>query len=404
MHDTIYDELGVPTVINGAGTKTRLSGTLMREEALEAMNRGAEAFARISDLEAKASEVIEEATGAEAGYVTSGASAGLTLGAAACIAGKDPGIMLRLPETEGIADEIVMPRSHRNGYDHALRGSGATIVDIGETGYTHGCASTNVERWEIADAISEETAAVAWLARAEQTDKTDLGTVVDVAHERDVPVIVDAAAELPPTTNLRRYTDSGADLVVFSGGKATRGPQTTGILAGRADLIESVALQHLDMHVAEEVWLPPEDLFDVSDIDGVPRQGIGRPMKVGKEEICGLIAALEAFVEEDHDRRQREWTDRVQRIADRLDESPALDPVLSEAGKTSFVPSVTVHVDEKAAGIPTTELVRSLREENPRVYVGGDHVHGGQFSVNPLSLTDDEADYLADRVLATVNA
>jgi L-seryl-tRNA(Ser) seleniumtransferase len=401
MSDTIYDELGVPTVINGAGTKTRLSGTLMRDEAIEAMRRGAETFARISDLQAKASEVIADATGAEAGYVTSGAGAGLVLGAAACIAGKDPGIMHRLPDTEGVADEIVMPRSQRNGYDHAIRAAGATIVDIGETGYNHGCASTNVEPWEITDAISEDTVAVSWLTKPHV--KMDLETVVEIAHEHDVPVIVDAAPQLPPATNLRRFIDAGADLVVFSGGKAIRGPQTTGILAGRADLIESAALQHLDMHVAREAWVPPENLFDISTIQGVPRQGVGRPLKVGKEEICGLIAALEAFIEEDHDRCQREWTERVERIAERLDESSALDPRVSHADKTSYVPSLVVHVDEAEADISTASLVRSLREENPRVYVGGDHLHEAYFSVNPMSLTDEEADYLTDRVLAVLD-
>ena len=401
MNDTIYDELGVPTVINGAGTKTRVSGTLMRDEAIDAMRRGAEAFARISDLQAKASEVIAKTTGAEAGYVTSGAAAGLELGAAACIAGKDPGVMHRLPDTEGVADEIVMPRSQRNGYDHALRAAGATIIDIGETGYNQGCASTNVEPWEIEDAISEDTVAVSWLTKPHV--KMDLETVVEIAHEHDVPVIVDAAPQLPPATNLQRFIDAGADLVVFSGGKAIRGPQTTGILAGRADLIESAALQHLDMHVASEAWVPPKDLFDVSTIRGVPRQGIGRPLKVGKEEICGLIAALEAFIEEDHDRRQREWTERVERIAERLDESQSLDLRVSHADKTSYVPSLVVHVDEDEADTTTASLVRSLREENPRVYVGGDHLHEAYFSVNPMSLTDDEADYLADRVLAVLD-
>jgi len=400
MTETIYDELGVPTVVNGAGTKTRLSGTLMRDEAVEAMRRGAEAFARIEDLQAKASEVVAEVTGAEAGYVTAGADAGLALGAAACIAGRDLGVMNRLPDTDGVADEIVMPRAQRNGYDHALRAAGASIVDIGETGFNHGCASTNVEPWEIADAITDETAAVAWLAKPHV--KMDLETVVEVAHEEDVPVVVDAAAQLPPPTNLGRYTEAGADLVVFSGGKAIRGPQTTGILAGRADLVQSVALQHLDTHVASEAWVPPEEFLDVSDLRGVPRQGIGRPMKVGKEEICGLLAALDAFLDEDHERLQREWTDRVERIGDRLSDSPALDPDVSYGDKTAFVPELVVHVDEAEAGMTTAALVRSLRRENPRVYVGGDHLHRARFEVNPLSLSDEEAVYLADRVLDTL--
>jgi len=157
------------------------------------------------------------------------------------------------------------------------------------------------------------------------------------------------------------------------------------------------------MHVASEAWVPPENLFDVSGIRGVPRQGVGRPMKVGKEEICGLLAALEAFVEEDHERRQREWTECVEQISERLDESPVLDPMVSNADKTSFVPSLVVHVDEAEAGISTAALVRSLREENPRVYVGADHLHQAQFNINPQSLTDEEAEYLADRILAALD-
>lgn len=395
---TFYDELGVSTVINGAGTRTRLSGTLMREEAIEAMQQGARAFVRLSDLQAAASEVIADATGAEAGYVSSGADAGLALGAAACIAGKDPEIMSRLPNTDGIPDEIVMPRAQRNGYDHALRAAGATIVDVGETGYNHACASSNVEPWEIAGAISQETVAVAWLAKPHV--KMDVTTVANIAHEHDVPLIVDAAAQLPPVTNLQRFVDAGADLVVYSGGKAVRGPQTTGIMAGKEELIQSAALQHLDMHVAAETWVPPEDFLQMSEIQGVPRQGIGRPMKVGKEEICGLVAALEAFEAEDHDRRQQEWTARVKHLASRLGEDPGLDPQVSYGEKSGFVPILTVTVDEDEATLSTTALVRSLREENPRVYVGADDLHRAQFSVNPMNLTDEETDYLADRVLA----
>lgn len=395
---SIYEELGVPTVINAASTKTRIGGSLIRPEAVKAMSRAAESFVRISDLQQRASEVIAETTGAEAGYVASGAAACLTLGTAACIAGDDLGAMSRLPHVDEVPHEVVMPRTHRNGYDHALTAAGARIVDVGNNGNRLGTDSKNVELWEIADAIGEDTAAVAYMQKP--YTQPPLADVVAVAHEHDVPVIVDAAAELPPKANLTKYIDEGADLVVFSGGKAIRGPQSTGILAGRSDLIGSAAMQHLDMHVAEEVWEPPVDLIDLERFDGVPRQGIGRPLKVGKEEIAGLIRALELFVEEDHDALQREWADRAGYVADELGDRPGLSTTITEAGKTMVAAEVYVELDPEVAGIEVTELVGNLRREDPRIFVGPDYLHESAFTVNPMCLTDEEAAYLVDRVAA----
>ena len=398
MPDTpsVYDEIGVPAVINAAGTKTRIGGSRIRGEALEAMADAATGFARISDLQARASELIADLTGAEAGYVASGAAAAMTLGAAAAIAGDDPAAMARLPDTDGRPSEIVMPRTHRTGYDHALRAAGAGIVDVGTNDYHLGTGAANVEPWEIAAAITDETAAVAYVQKP--YTQPPLEAVVEVAHDAGVPVIVDAAAELPPRANLSRFVDAGADLVVFSGGKAIRGPQTTGILAGRADLVESAALQQLDMHAADEAWEPPTELFDPSDVDGVPRQGLGRPMKVGKEELAGLIKALELFVEEDHDARVAEWRDRAERIAGGLADVEGLACSIADADKTAVAPEVVV--DAESAGVAASDLVATLRREDPRVYVGADDLRESSFTINPMCLTDDEADYVVERIRA----
>ncbi|XVH33153.1 aminotransferase class V-fold PLP-dependent enzyme (plasmid) [Haloferacaceae archaeon DSL9] len=400
--DTIYDELGVPSVINATGTKTRIGGTLIREEALEAMNRAAEAFVRISDLQAAASERIAAVTGAEAGYVTNGASSALALGAAACIAGDDLEIMANLPDTEGVPNKIVMPRTHRNGYDHALRAAGAEIVDVGANDYHLGTGSENAEPWEIEAAITEETVAVAYMEKP--FTRPPLETVVEIARDHDVPVIVDAAAELPPTENLSKYIDRGADLVAFSGGKAIRGPQSSGILAGREDLIKSVARQHLDMHAAEPVYDPPEALVDIATIPGIPRQGLGRSMKVGKEEIVGLMAALDAFVEEDDRSVLAEWHDRAERIADGLGTVDAFDVSVANAGKTDAVSTVVVAIDEDRSPVDAKTLVSALRGENPRIFVGGDDVHRSQFSINPRCLPEPEVEYVVDRIVANVDA
>ena len=400
--ETVYDELGVPRVVNATGTKTRIGGTLIREEALEAMNRAAEGFVRLSDLQQAASERIAEVTGAEAGYVTNGASSALTLAAAACIAGEDLEVMANLPDTDGIADEIVVPRTHRNGYDHAFRVAGAKIVDVGSNDHFLGTGAENTEPWEIAAAITDQTVAVAYMEKS--YTRPPLETVVEIAHDHGVPVIVDAAAELPPTENLTKYIDQGVDVVAFSGGKAIRGPQSSGILAGRADLITSVARQHLDMHAAEPAYDPPEPLVGFDELPGVPRQGIGRSMKVGKEELVGLLAALDAFVEEDDQAVLEEWHERAQQVATALEDLEALSVELAGGEKTEAVTSVVVTVDEASSATDTASLVRGLRQENPRVFVGADDLHESRFTINPRCLLDDEVEYVVSRIAEHVES
>ena len=393
--DSVYQRLGVEPVINAAGTKTRIGGSRIRPAAAEAMREAADGFAEIAELQARASELISEVTGAEAGYVTSGASAGLTMAAAACIAGDDPETMRRLPTTDGVPDEIVVPRSHRSKYDHAYRVAGAAIVDVGGNDHRLGTGAENTKLWEIDAAIDEETVAVGYM----QKPFTDppLSEVVAVAHSRGVPVIVDAAAELPPVENLRRFVDAGADLVAFSGGKAIRGPQTTGILAGREDLIRSVALQHLDMHEHRDVWNPPSGLIDSDAASGLPGQGIGRGMKVSKEDLVGLITALRLFAEEDVESRRREWRGRAERIADGAEDASGLTTRLRTDGDSGLT-TVVATVNEPVAGVSALDIVRRLRDGSPPVFVGSDDVDRGRFTVNPMCLSDDDAAHIVDRL------
>lgn len=393
---TIYHELGVPPVVNAAGTKTRVGGSLIRPEAVEAMSAAAESFVLLSDLQSKACRLISNLTGAEAGFVTSGAGAGLMLSAAAALAGHDFSVMAQLPDTDGFPSEIIMPRTHRTGYDHAFRTAGAQIVDIGTNDRYLGTGATNVERWELESAITDQTAAVGYIEKP--YTQPSLETVCEIAHENDTPVIVDAAAELPPTTNFSRFIDEGADLVVFSGGKAIRGPQTTGIVAGRRDLIESIALQSLDMHTAGAVWDPPETLIDIDRSDGVPRQGIGRPLKVGKEELAGLITALELFMDEDIDEQRRHWNRRAEHIDEYLTDIDGFDPRL-DRDNGSIAPEVVVTIDASVIGTTATELARALRTENPRVFVGTDHLHRDEIGINTMCIEDGQVDYLLDRIV-----
>jgi D-glucosaminate-6-phosphate ammonia-lyase len=292
----IYARLGVKRRINAAGTLTRLGGTLMAPEVLDAMRDAAQSSVDIGELQSAASRAIARATGAEAGLVTSGASAALTLAAASCLAGYDIVRMARLPDTRDMPNEIVMIRTHRNAYDHALRAAGATIVDIGHNDRGTGAGVRGIEAWEIEAAVGPRTAAFCFAATAET--KHDLPRVAETCHRRGVPVIVDAAAQLPPSANLRAFIAAGADLVVFSGGKAIGGPQSSGILAGRRDLVASALLQQLDMDVIPQRWAAP-DFVDRAKVPAPPHHGIGRGFKVGKEEIVGLLVALE------RDRRPR---------------------------------------------------------------------------------------------------
>jgi L-seryl-tRNA(Ser) seleniumtransferase len=397
MND-VYTDLGVPTVVNAAGTKTRIGGSLIREEAMAAMTAAADSFVRLSDLQAAASERIADVTGAEAGYVTNGAAGALVLAAAAAIAGADRSVMARLPDTEGVADEIVMPRTHRTGYDHALRTAGATVVDVGTNDPHLGTGAVETEPWELDAAIDDETAAVGYIAKS--YTEPPLSTVAEIAHDNGVPVIVDAAAEVPPLVNFERFVDAGADLVAFSGGKAIRGPQTTGILAGRADLLRSVAAQHLDMHAAPGVWDPPESLFPDWGDDGVPRQGIGRPLKVGKEELVGLLRALDLFLEEDQDAKRAEWRERSERVAESLGDVDGVSTHVTGGGKVAVAPEAVVTLDEDVTPLSCVDLVAALRAEDPRVFVGADAASDGRFTVNPMCLTDAEADYVVERITA----
>src|SRR5262245_54368046 len=206
----IYEELSVRKVINARSYSTRVGGSLMPPEVLDVMREAAHSFVRIEDLQEAASREIAEATGAEAGIVTSGASAALTIAVSACMTGLEPEKMNRLPDTEGMKNEVVVQRGHRNDYDHALRLAGARIVDVGFPYATF--------PYEIEKAIHGRTAAIFFLAGEDQ-GTVPISEVVRIAHRHEVPVIVDAAAELPPPENLRAFISSGADLVAYSGGK-----------------------------------------------------------------------------------------------------------------------------------------------------------------------------------------
>jgi L-seryl-tRNA(Ser) seleniumtransferase len=392
---TIFDDLGVRTVINAKGPATRLSGGPMAPEVMGAMAKASQVCVQMDELQSKASEVIAAHTGAEAGYVTTGAAAALLLGTAACVARLDIGKMARLPDTRGMKDEVIMVRSQRNFYDHAVRTVGVKIVEVGLPDRYAGAGVRDAEPWEIDDAITDSTAAIYYVSGS--AAKPDLSEVVEVAHQKQVPVLVDAAAQLPPVQNLRRYIDAGADLVAFSGGKAIGGPQGSGMLAGRRDLIMSAALQNLDMDILWDQWSPPAGLIDKTLLKGVPLHGIGRACKVGKETIAGFLKALDIFVSADPRVRHGQWLDCLKRIEAGLRDVNTLSLAIKNADDVERVPLLEITL------VPGTtpgalDLVTRLQNGSPSINVDPGLVDHGAVIVNPICVLDHQVDAVADGI------
>ena len=369
--NAFYQKLGVKRIINAASWITVYGGSVMPPAVVEAMNEASRWFIDLHELNEKAGEVIARLTGAEAGLVTAGSAAGMLLEAAACMAGSDPARVWQLPDTTGMKNQIIIHRAHRVNYDHNFRSSGATLVEIGNTGTTH--------EWELESAINDETAAVAYVFGPRPGGALPLPKVIEIAHEQDVPVIVDAAAMLPPPENLTRFIDQGADLVSFSGGKGVQGPQSTGILAGRADLIEAAYA------------------------NSAPNsEAIGRSAKVCKEEIAGLVTALEIFVDTDFDAVQADWRAKSAHVAERLRDIPRLTVELAEARPAMYEPDhnsarTVVHLTSTWTGPSIDQIVQMLEDGDPGIRVRVSQIDDS-FAFIPVNVRDGEEEIVANRL------
>lgn len=375
----VYAALGVKRRINAAGTLTRLGGALMDEEVVAAMAAAARASVDIGELQAAGSRTISQICSSEAAIVTTGAAAALTLAAAAAMTRWDIARMAALPHADGFANEILLPRTHYTQYAHALRASGARLVDLGHNDRGTGAGVRGIEPWEIEAAITPRTAAFAFAAHPSNTD--DLATVVRVCKGRDIPVIVDAAAQLPPKSNLRKFFELGADLVAFSGGKAIGGPQASGILAGRRDLVGAALVQQLDMDVPPATWSPPE-LIDLKAMKGIPHHGLGRGFKAGKEEIVGLLIALQRFAAADDDASNAALETRLQRIAREIGERAA--PKILSARQTGRVPQLHLAVKDPHG------VSRRLQAGDPPVHLSERCAAQGVLIVDPQALRPED--------------
>jgi uncharacterized pyridoxal phosphate-dependent enzyme len=362
----IYDELGIKKIINGAATLTALGGSLMPSVVLEAMMQAAQSFVSIDELHIKVGEKIAEWTQNESAYVTCGAAAGLTLSTAACIAGMDPEKRERLPNTEGMKNEIIVHKCGRVGYDFAIRQAGGKLVEIGTD---QGAVLEDMVR-----AINTNTAAIFYFYNANRMAKqVPISSGIELAHQYDLPLIIDAAAQLPPVDNLWRFTHMGADLVLFSGGKGLCGPQSSGLMLGRKDLTQAAAFH------------------------ACPRPFIGRPMKVGKEELVGLMAAVRRYLDLDHDALIESYEDQVQKAIDELCTIPGVTVVRSfpsEAGQP--MPRADLQFDSTSLGIDRDKIQEKLRGGEPCIYLANSGKNG--VYINPQTLKTGEIDIIIERI------
>lgn len=378
----IYERFGVVPVINAAGPQTRLSGGIMAPEVSAAMAEASRVCVDIAELQAAASEVIARVTGAEAGCVTAGGAAALMLGAAACMTGLDVERMNRLPDVAGLPHEFLVSRSQRNMYDRAVRQAGGRLVEVGVPDRFTGAGVRDAEPWHFESAVTERTAGILWFAQ--RNSEPDLRSLVRIAQAYRLTVLVDAASQLPPRINLRRFTEEGADLVAFSGGKAIGGPQASGLLAGRRDLVLAAVLQMLDHDLFPEFWRPRGRLFEDLDLPTLPDHGIGRPAKAGKEEIVGLLVALDAFAGRDERATSAGWRMTCEAIAAAIGNPPHAAIRVGEDPRRRGAFFVELDLDEAALGRSAFAVASALQDRRPSVRVNHSRLREGVLLLNPM--------------------
>lgn len=332
--------LSVKPFINAAGTYTMLTASLMPPEVMEAMTYASRRFYRLGEVQDAVGKRIAELLGAEAAMVTSGAAGALTCGTAACLTGDDPKKILQLPDLTGMKSEVLVQKTHRYAYDHAVRAAGVKMVEI-ETAE------------ELEKAASERTAMMLFFNDADPRGQITAGEWVRLGKKLGIPTFNDASADVPPVENLSKYVKMGFDLVTFSGGKGLCGPQSAGLLLGRKDLIAAARL----------------NTSPYSD-------SIARGMKVNKEEMLGMLVALELYLKRDHAAESREWDRRCGVIASAAKKFPSVTTEVVLPPIANHAPHLFIRWDDAQLKIGPREVMKRLRAGEP--------------SIEPCPLTDDK--------------
>ncbi len=370
----VYRKLGVKPVINAQSWVTVLGGSIMRKEVLEAMNDASKVFVDMIELNKSAGKFIAKICNSEAGLVTNGCASAQVLMSAACMTGEDDYKVEKLPNTGGMKNEIIIFKGQRNRYDKAFETSGAIIKEFGtEEGATEE---------DLISTISNKTCAIAYVIMPFYKPGIGLEKTIEIAHKNSIPVILDAAAEIPPRSNLHRFINMGVDMVAFSGGKGIGGPQSSGILAGREDLINSAFKNSLNLH---------------SNIACV-----GRPMKVSKENIIGLVTALELYLDSNEEEEYESWKEKSEYIKNQLKDIPYLDIKIENTptDRQGTQPVLYFHNDWK--GKSPEKIREEMINGDPPIYlgVGGSNLYEymGEINIVMTNVMEGEEIIIADRL------
>jgi uncharacterized pyridoxal phosphate-dependent enzyme len=359
-----YEELGIPTVINCEGTMTMLGGSLPHPQLEAVMFMAGKHFVSIPDLEVAAGNRIAQMLKLPEGYtalVTSGAAAAIQSGLAGILTGDNEALIRQIPDLTGMKSEVIIQKTHRNPFDHQLRTTGVKLVEI-ET------------REQLRRAVSDRTAMMHFSNFANEAGQIKVDEWVKLAKEYKIPCMNDAAADTPPVSHLWDYANMGYDLITFSGGKAIRGPQCAGMLLGRKDLVAYALLNNS----------PHEDT-------------IGRSQKVGKEEIIGMVKALELFLAEDHDALAKEWQARLQGISQQITKLPGVRTSFFVPDIANHVPHMQITWDSKIALTPE-QVSKMLKSSKPSIVMGGGEGKPG-LAMNSFMLQPGEDKIVAEQLV-----
>ena len=330
-----FKELGIRTFINAAGTYTSMTGSLMPKEVIDAINYGSLEYVNLDELQDKVGERIAELLECEYATVSSGCFGAMSIAMAGVMSGKDPKKIKQLPDTTGLRNEVILQESHTIGYAQALTNVGAKLVKV-----------KTAE--ELENAINEKTAML-WFLNA----NTDRGNIkweefVSLGKKHNIPTFIDCAADVPPVDNLFKFTRIGFDMVAFSGGKGLRGPQSAGLLLGKKEYIEAARLH-----------TPPRG------------ETIGRGMKVNKEEVLGMLAALELYLSKDHQAEWKMWEDQIDLISESAKSISGVETTIHVPPHANHVPSLKIRWDQSKVNISPDNVRKILREGSPSIETVG---------------------------------
>jgi uncharacterized pyridoxal phosphate-dependent enzyme len=365
----IYQSIGVRPFVNCRGTLTVISGSLELPEVRAAQDAAAQHFVALDELMEAVGARLAELTGAEWGMVSSGCAAGLAHVTTACVTGGNPDLHVQVPNLNGFAkDEVVIPTMSRNEYDQAIRSVGVRVIEVGDAA-------------EYEAALGPKVALVYLMAGPRhESGPLTYDTIYSIAKKKNVPVLVDAAAEMLTVPNV--HLQRGATLVGYSGGKALRGPQSAGMILGRKDIIKAA-------------W-----------VVSAPHHGHGRTMKVGKEEIVGMLAAVEMWAQRDHKAEYEMWTNWMNHIADRVGKIDGVTASVRQArGLSNHSPGISINWDAGKLGINGSEVARILDTTEPRILLNS-RAGSGQtgLSITAYMMSPGEEKVVADRIYSILSA